>query len=140
MTPDKMDFRIENVIELMRKRLHSVTLMKFNIFKRIIWRRIRFKDRNLNSRSNRLWREIISKRRYYNIIPISRAILQNLTLPELLTFFDEKIYRKLSKLSIQEFSSKIEIIPRFVGSVRGVKGVLIEDRHYFRRKNQYINI
>jgi len=140
MTPDKMDFRVENVIEMMRKRLHSVKLVKFNLFKRIIWRRMNFKDRSLNSRSNRLWGEIINKSRYYNIKPISRAILESLTLSELLLFFDQKIYNKLSKLSIQEFSSRVQNLPTSTGIVRGVKGVLISDRNYFRKKNQYLNI
>jgi len=47
---------------------------------------------------------------------------------------------KLSKLSIQEFSSRVPNLPSSVGSVRGVKGVLIGDRNYFRKKNQYLNI
>ena len=138
-TPDIMDFRIENVIDMMRKRLHAITPQKLLVFKRIILRRIFFKDRNLNSRSNRLWKELISNRGYFNIKQISTKILSKLNLNDLFQFFDKSFNRNLSKLSIQEFSSKINHIPMNVGSIRGVRGLLLNDKNYFRKRNIFLN-
>ena len=102
-------------------------------------RRIFFKDRNLNSRSNRLWKELISNRGYFNIKQISTKILSKLNLNDLFQFFDKSFNRNLSKLSIQEFSSKINHIPMNVGSIRGVRGLLLNDKNYFRKRNIFLN-
>jgi len=52
-TPDYMDLRIENVIELMRKRIESANEVKFEKFKKIIINNFTKEDKNLKDRTFR---------------------------------------------------------------------------------------
>jgi len=136
-TPDQMDVRIENVVKLMRDRLEKVTEKKFKKFLKVLGKRIST-DKSFVSRSNRLWKEIITGRKYYNIGKLVKRASSRMKKSHMLKFFDRVFYSKLSKLSIQEYSSKVKKFTKKVGKIRGVKGKLIKSRDYFRIKNKFI--
>ena len=121
----------------MKKRLLKVDEKKFVKFLKFIVRKIS-KDRNMVRRSNRLWREIISKRGYFNLKPLTREVAEKIEKSDLINFFERIFANKLSKLSIQEYSNKVEKLSSIVGSVRGVQGKLIKNKNYFRDRNRFI--
>ena len=132
-----MDIRIENVVKLMRKRLSLAKKSKFRKFLKLIAARIG-RDSSMNRRTNRLWREIISKRHYFNLKSRVQDVISGLKFDNLIGFFDKIFEYKLKKLSIQEFSSKIKKLPVNVGRLRGFKGKLINDRNFYRFRNKFI--
>jgi len=132
-----MDVRIENVVKLMRKRLKGVGKKKFDKFLKIISRRLR-RDRSMNRRTNRLWNEVVTERHYFNIKSKVKKVVSKIEHKNLIEFFDQIFEKKLKKLSIQEFSSKIKKLPKKVGEVRGFKGKLIKNKNFFRYKNKFI--
>ena len=140
MTPEKMDLRIENVVKLMRERLLSTSELKFRKYKRILTRRIGKRDRSLMRRTKRLWNEIITNRRYFNIFQIVRKFSLNIEKKDLIKFFDKLFSKDLAKLSIQEFSSPVKLVPRTSLKVNGLKGILIKTKNFFRKRNKYLKL
>ena len=130
--------RIENVVNLMRERLLDTSQSKFRKYKRIVARRIGIRDRSLMRRTNRLWNEIITGRKYFNIYYLIRNFARSVRKKDMMTFFDELFKKDLAKLSIQQFSTKIEVIPRNSPKLHGLKGKLIDTKNFFRKKNKYL--
>lgn len=132
-----MDISIGNLVNLMRKRLLSVKEKKFDKFLQLISRRIR-RDRSMNRRTNRLWNELITERRYFNIKGKVKKIVAKLKKKNLIEFFNKVFEGKLKKLSIQEFSNKVKKVPKKAGKVRGYRGKLISNKDFFRNRNKFI--
>ena len=121
----------------LKKRLLKVSESKFVKFLKLIEKKIS-RDRNIVRRTNRLWRELISKRGYFNLKPLTREVAEKIEKSDLINFFERIFANKLSKLSIQEYSNKVEKLSSIVGSVRGVQGKLIKNKNYFRDRNRFI--
>ena len=133
-----MDLRIENVVNLMRKRLLETTELRFNKYKRIVARRIGKRDRSLMRRTKRLWNEIIIGRGYYNIFRVVKDFSRDIRKKDIIGFFDNLFKKELAKLSIQEFSFLVKVIPKSSPKVNGLKSKLIQTKNFFRRRNKYL--
>jgi hypothetical protein len=62
-----MDVRIENVVELMKKKIEDTDNGKFIKYIRSTEKLLGKNDISLNKRTFRLWDEIVTKRGYFNI-------------------------------------------------------------------------
>jgi insulysin len=112
-TPDYMDYRIENVIELMRKRIEDTDDQKFELGKRVVTSQVSRGDYNLASRTMRyaywfiyrLWDQIVTNENFFNVKCAYEGYAKTLTKNKLIEKFDNIFNKKLSKLSVQEFNN-----------------------------------
>lgn len=139
-TPDYMDERIENIIKLMKKRIQNADTKKFKKAKSYILRKLGKRDSNLKNRTNRLWQEIVIKRKHYDMKKLVKKAIKKITKEKLLRFFDKMVNTKLKKLSIQEFSQKVKEIPKALPKIRGYKAKLIDQNNMdlLRKKGKFI--
>lgn len=96
-----MDVRIENVIDLMKKKLEAIDDIKFykhlNGNAKILGKT----DTSLNQRTLRLWDEIVTGRGYFNTISEIKNLKKLIKKEDILIFFNSVFNKHLSKLSIQ---------------------------------------
>ena len=98
-----MDIRIENVVELMRKRLEMTDENRFVKYVKGIEKLLGKNDISLNKRTFRLWDEIVTQRGYFNLDDDIKEVTKSLKMKDVLEFFNTVFNRKLRKLSIQVF-------------------------------------
>ena len=108
-TPDKMDLRIENVVELMGKKVVNVNKEKLGKFVKAAAKTIGKPDGNLNKRTYRLWDEIITGRGMFNLEREIAKVNKGITVEKVLEFFDRVFGKKLRKLSIQVNCGEINL-------------------------------
>jgi secreted Zn-dependent insulinase-like peptidase len=136
--PDYMDYRIEHVVSLMRKRINKVTSDDLKKEKQTIIASIAKKDMSLKERSLRLWDEIVTGTGYFDIKNIYKKSSKKITKAIILEKFDEIFNTKLSKLSIQEYNkNKIEKYERGK-PVHGFKPVLVKNEDILRQNNKFM--
>lgn len=155
VTPDIIDIKIENVINIMRSRIEEITQDKLEKIKFAVEKKLNKRENMLKSRTNRLWNEIILSRNFFNFQKMLQKYLKanskKITNKYILQFFDKVFSKNLCKLSIQEFSrnvllkekqDKLNNIPKITRSHEtnstNMSPVIIDDLNYFRKKNNLI--
>jgi insulysin len=138
--PDYMDYRIENVITLMRERLEQASEEDLQKAKMTIISTAAKKDMNLRARSLRLWDEIVTGRGYFDIEKIYKHNAKNMTKELILKKFDEVFDKKLSKLSIQEYNNKKIEHCEEPKDIHGVTPVVLKDEDVLRNGKKFMNL
>ena len=70
------------------------------------------------------------------VAKVYENVVLNVIIPD--DIFDHVFNDELKKLSVQEFSRKIKKIPETLPKVRGFKSVLIKNKDFLRKKNEFI--
>ena len=96
-----MDIRIENVVELMKKRLEEVDEKKFYKHLSANEKLLSKPDTSINKRTFRLWDEIITGRGYFNLGSKIKEVTRVLRKDDMIIFFNSVFNKVLRKLSIQ---------------------------------------
>jgi insulysin len=138
--PDYMDYRIENVIDEMKKLIQAVNDKKFEKAKDTIVKLVAKRDLSLKSRSLRLWDEIVTGRGYYDLETSYKSQASKITKIGLIKKFDEIFNSELKKLSIQEYN-KNKIENYIVQKVRGFEPTILtkENEDLLRKRNHFVN-
>jgi F0F1-type ATP synthase beta subunit len=87
----------------------------------------------------RLWNEIITGRFYFNIKNVVEEYVKMIKKEDVLKFFDTHMFKhKLRKLSVQEFSQKVDELPTDTPIVRGYQSVLLKSMDDLRKRNKFL--
>merc|ERR1711976_749061 len=122
---------------MMRERIIGSSEDKFEKHKANIAKGIGKKDKTMKERSLRLWSEIITGRKYFNMQQIAHDAAKTIQKQDVLRLFDDMVSTKLSKLSVQEFSKKADSIPKDTPKIRGYQSKLIKG-NYFRKNKKFV--
>lgn len=58
---------------------------------------------------------------------------------DVLNFFDTYMFKhKLRKISVQEFSHKVEQLPTDTPVIRGYQSILLNSMDYLRKRNKFL--
>jgi len=87
--------------------------------------------------NNRIWSEIITKRNYFNSHLLFTIKNSDIKKADVLSFFDKIFTNKLQKLSVQEFSKKVDI-PQEYKQVRDFKPVPATWSDFFRKRAKFL--
>jgi insulysin len=151
VNPDKIDLKIEEVIPVMRKKIEQTSKKKFQKTKHHVYYKLTRKDSSLKDRTNRIWGEMISRRRYFDIRRIVNYFIKVneksfLKKQNILDFFDEVFTKSLKKISVQVFNKdsnkddkeqvKVSKIIRG-GETLPFEPVVLPNRNYFRTNKKY---
>ena len=78
------------------------------------------------------------KRYYFNMKALAVEYVENLKLSDVLSFFDKMVNEDLKKLSVQEFSKNVEILPTNTPKVNSYQSELIKDNNELRKRGNFI--
>ncbi len=84
-----------------------------------------------------MWSEIITKRNYFNINELIKIKDTAITKEDVLKFFDRIFTSKLQKLSVQEYSKKVNI-PDQYNKVRDFEAVKVTGLDFFRKRGKFL--
>jgi len=103
-TPNKMNSDIDEVIELVKKRLDSLESDQFNEFKENLAVQLMKSSNNLKESSDHVWEEILNGSFEFNRRYDLFDELKNIKKDDVIRLFHEVFYQNVRKLSIQIFS------------------------------------